>query len=238
MREEARLDPRDAEELHDALLGMVILRPAPDWTTWFDALVLDGRAARAMTDRRTALACHREPPARSRRCSREPRSSPAWSLPEPLASRPRPDVEVAAVAAVRGHVSTLGPCTVADLAALTTLPAGAVAGALARLEAEGFVLRGRFDPERSVSGEMEFCERRLLARIHRYTTERLRQEIEPVTAQDFMRFLLRWQHVAPGSQCEGRRGLLAVVEQLQGFELAAGSWEEAVLPGACRELPA
>ena len=60
--------------------------------------------------------------------------------------------------------------------------------------------------------------------------ERLRREIEPVTAQDFVRFLLRWQHVAPFTQLEGRRGLLAVVHQLQGFELAAGAWEEAVLP--------
>src|SRR5262249_58124233 len=92
------------------------------------------------------------------------------------------------------------------------------------------VLRGRLDPNASDAAEREFGERRLLARIHRYTTERLRQEIEPVTAQDFLRFLLRWQHVAPGTQGEGRRGLLAVVEQLQGFELAAGSWEETVLP--------
>jgi ATP-dependent Lhr-like helicase len=73
-------------------------------------------------------------------------------------------------------------------------------------------------------------ERRLLARIHRSTLDRLRREIEPVTAQDFMRFLLRWQHVAPHTQLEGRRGLLAVIEQLQGFELAAGAWEESVLP--------
>jgi len=155
---------------------------------------------------------------------------PALTLPEPLASRPIPDAEDAAVAAVRGHVSTLGPCTADDLTSLTMLPASTIDCALARLEAEGFVLRGRFDLERGDPGKMEFCERRLLARIHRYTTERLRQEIEPVTAQDLVRFLLRWQHVAPGTQCEGRRGLLAVVEQLQGFELAAGSWEEAVFP--------
>ena len=110
-------------------------------------------------------------------------------------------------------------------------PSSAVEQALARLEAEGFVLRGRFDPERDEGDrDVEFCERRLLARIHRYTTDRLRREIEPVTAQDFMRFLLRWQHVAPDTQMEGRRGLLAVIEQLQGFEVAAGSWEEAVLP--------
>ena len=109
--------------------------------------------------------------------------------------------------------------------------------ALARLEAEGFALRGRFDPAAPASTE-EFCERRLLARIHRYTTERLRREIEPVTAQDLMRFLLRWQHVAPDTQLEGRRGLLTAIEQLQGFEIAAGSWEPAVLPARVARLPA
>ena len=65
----------------------------------------------------------------------------------------------------------------------------------------------------------EFCARRLLARIHAYTRERQRREIEPVTARDFVRFLLRWQHVAPGTQGEGRLGVLSIVEQLQ-----ATSW--------------
>src|SRR5262249_52786570 len=103
---------------------------------------------------------------------------------------------------------------------------------LARLEAEGTVLRGRFDPAHE--GTEEVCERRLLARIHRYTTDRLRREIEPVTAQDLMRFLLRWQHVAQGTQLEGREGLLAAIEQLQGFEIAAGSWGPAILPARVR----
>src|SRR5205085_9465152 len=122
-----------------------------------------------------------------------------------------------------------GPTTAPELARSSGLEVSAVERSLARLEAEGFAIRGRFDPERE-DAAVEFCERRLLARIHRYTTDRLRREIEPVTAQDFMRFLLRWQHVAPGTQMEGRRGLLAVIEQLQGFEIAAGSWEEHVLP--------
>src|SRR5207253_3718318 len=81
----------------------------------------------------------------------------------------------------------------------------------------------------SAEGPEEFCARRLLARIHNYTQQRLRREIEPVTAQDFMRFLLPWQHVAPGTQREGRLGVLAAIEQLQGFELAAGAWEKDVL---------
>jgi len=115
---------------------------------------------------------------------------------------------------------------VVDLVEATGLPRSDVGIALARLEGEGFAFRGRFtDPD----GPEEFCARRLLARIHAYTQQRLRREIEPVTAQDLMRFLLRWQHVAPGTRREGRLGVLAVVEQLQGFELAAGAWEKAVL---------
>src|SRR5439155_1127724 len=127
----------------------------------------------------------------------------------------------------------LGPCTADELAARLGLALPTVDAALARLEAEGFVLRGHFDPVRSVTASgasVEFCERRLLARIHRYTTTELRREIEPVTAQDFLRFLLRWQHVTAEGRREGRRGLLAVIEQLQGFEVAAGSWEESVFP--------
>jgi ATP-dependent Lhr-like helicase len=78
-------------------------------------------------------------------------------------------------------------------------------------------------------GEEEFCSRRLLARIHSYTRQRQRREIEPVTARDFVRFLLRWQHVVPGTRSEGRLGVLSVIEQLQGYELAAGAWENSVL---------
>jgi ATP-dependent Lhr-like helicase len=147
---------------------------------------------------------------------------------------PAPDAETAAAAAVRGHLATLGPCTAADLVASTGLGAGEVAAAIARLEAEGFLLRGQFDPARR-GGDPEICERRLLARLHRHTVERLRREIEPVTAQDFMRFLLRWQHVAPGTQLEGREGVLAAIEQLQGFEIAAGSWEASILSARVAE---
>src|SRR5207302_6100238 len=108
----------------------------------------------------------------------------------------------------------------------TGLPEGDLTIAVARLEGEGFVFRGRFSASH---GPEEFCPRRLLARIHSYTQARLRREIEPVTARDFMRFLLRWQHLAPGTQREGRLGVLSVVEQLQGYELAAGAWEREVL---------
>src|SRR5437667_5771961 len=98
---------------------------------------------------------------------------------------------------------------------------------LLKLERQGRILRGRFTPGTS---ELEWCDRRLLARIHRYTLNRLRSEIEPVAAADFMRFLLHWQHVAAGGQLKGAEGLAAIVEQLEGFELAAAAWEHDVLP--------
>ena len=103
---------------------------------------------------------------------------------------------------------------------------------LGALEHEGFVLRGRFTPG---VAELEWCERRLLARIHRYTLDRLRQEIEPVTAADFMRFLLRWQRVAPDARAEGPEGLGAVLDLLDGCEVPAGAWEADVLPARLGE---
>jgi ATP-dependent Lhr-like helicase len=117
--------------------------------------------------------------------------------------------------------------TVAQLAAVTALDEGTIAIALARLQQEGFALSGEFEPGEA---DPQWCSRRLLARIHGYTQKRLRREIEPVTAQDLMRFLLRWHHVAPGTQRQGRSGLMATIEQLQGCELPAGTWESQVLP--------
>ncbi|HVJ25819.1 MAG TPA: ATP-dependent DNA helicase, partial [Burkholderiales bacterium] len=96
--------------------------------------------------------------------------------------------------------------------------------ALVALEGQGRVLRGKFS-----STELEWCDRRLLARIHRYTLNKLRAEIEPVSAADFLRFLLHWQHVAGEDQLKGVDGLMAAIEQLEGFELAAAAWENDVL---------
>ena len=130
-----------------------------------------------------------------------------------------------AATALRGHLEVLGPVTSAYLEEATGLGHTAVQVGLAELESDGFAIRGRFDP--SIDDE-QWCARRLLARIHNYTQKRLRREIEPVTAQDFLRFLLRWQHATPDTRLEGRRGLCALVEQLQGFELSAGAWEQHV----------
>jgi ATP-dependent Lhr-like helicase len=225
VREEARPDCRGAEELHDLLLELVVFRPAPAYETWFRELAGAGRAASVLTGAGPFWFPAEQRP-RVQALFRGAPIEPDVRVPAGLTTTA--DEEEARVFTVRGHLARLGPCTVAELAAHTGLAATAIPVPLARLEADGLVLRGRFDPTREAAEE--FCERRLLARIHRYTTERLRREIEPVTAQDLVRFLLRWQHVAPGAQLEGRQGLLLAIEQLQGFEVAAGSWEPSVLP--------
>jgi ATP-dependent Lhr-like helicase len=228
VREEARPDPRDPEELHDLLVHQVVFQPEPAFAAWYQALAQQGRA--------TTLTS----PAGPRWVAAEglgaalalfvgAKIAPPLQLPASLAARPSPTLEEAAALTLKGHLASTGPCTAADLAARTGLGGSDVEIALGRLEAEGFALRGRFDPA-AVGGAEEFCERRLLARIHRYTTDRLRREIEPATAQDFLRFLLRWQHLAPGTQRVGRRGVLAALEQLEGFQCAAGGWEDRVLP--------
>jgi ATP-dependent Lhr-like helicase len=105
-------------------------------------------------------------------------------------------------------------------------PAVASLRGLHQLESLGFVLRGRFSPD---APEDEYCDRRLLARIHRYTLDRLRREIDPVSAQDFMRFLLRWQHLAPDGKLAGKQGVRQAIARLEGFEAPAGSWERDLL---------
>ncbi|MGN6134614.1 MAG: Lhr family ATP-dependent helicase, partial [Aureliella sp.] len=115
---------------------------------------------------------------------------------------------------------------------LTTAPLGLepddISAALVALEVEGFALRGHFTPG---SNAEEWCDRRLLARIHHYTVRRLRAEIEPVAARDFLRFLLDWQRVTPETRLEGPDAVSAAVALLEGFEVPAGAWETEILPG-------
>jgi len=135
--------------------------------------------------------------------------------------------ETALVDVLRARMTGLGPTTAAALAQDLGLPQSDIDLALVALEHDGFVLRGRFTPD--ARGE-EWCERHLLARIHRYTIKRLRREIEPVDARDFMRFLFEWQRIAPGTQVSGPDALVAVLAQLEGFEAAAAAWENEILP--------
>ena len=163
----------------------------------------------------------------SRRAHRAPHDAPP---PRPL-DEAVPGEDAALAEVLRGHLEiAAGPCTVTELSRATGLDAARA------LERPRPPRGGGLRPARAASIRAvprttgpEYCARRLLARIHGYTQARLRREIEPVTAQDFMRFLLRWQRVAPGTQRDGMHGALAAIEQLQGFELSAGAWEEGVL---------
>ena len=128
---------------------------------------------------------------------------------------------------VRCRMENTGPTTVTELASLFFLPQAELEVVLHALEAEGQVLRGSF---RRRATEVEWCDRRILARIHSRTLGRLRREIEPVTPVDLIRFLLRWQHLSEGTRLHGEAGLRVVLEQLQGFEAPASAWEASLLP--------
>jgi ATP-dependent Lhr-like helicase len=151
----------------------------------------------------------------------------------------------AVVEILRGRLDGLGPVTVEELAASFALTTNQIDQALARLEGEGFAMQGQFTPggtqasspansQEEARGDgrapIEWCSRRLLARIHRYTLNRLRREIEPVSATDFMRFLFVWQKVTPDQKVEGPQSVATVLEQLEGFEAPAGAWESEILP--------
>jgi ATP-dependent helicase Lhr and Lhr-like helicase len=234
-RGEAAPDLREPEELHDLLLALGVCQPDPAHEAWFQELVAAGRALIVSCDgageTQALLWCATERRSRVEALFPDAMFSPDKRL-SANAEQEDLDPDDAAAEVLRGHLDLLGPVSVEQLAVRTGLQASRVEVGLARLEAEGFAMRGRFDPalERPDGAAEQWCARRLLARIHGYTQQRLRREIEPVSPQDFMRFLLRWQHVTSGTQCQARAGVLAVIDKLQGFELAAGAWEEAILP--------
>jgi ATP-dependent Lhr-like helicase len=128
---------------------------------------------------------------------------------------------------VRGRIEVCGPIAASELAARLVLQQSEIDAALLALEAEGFVLRGKFHPD---AAEQEWCDRRLLARIHRLTIDRLRAEIQPVSVHDFYRFLFAWQRADQEHRVEGLEGLQSILEQLDGCELPLAAWESAVLP--------
>jgi ATP-dependent helicase Lhr and Lhr-like helicase len=225
VREEARPVPRDAEELHDSLLSLVMLKAEPALSPLFDALVARGRAVVACTQH-GEFWCALELRGAASRLLESASFCPDLHPPAQAAAATSLDREELAARAVRGHLELCGPASPAALSERTGIDQATVELALSRLRHEGFALSGFF--EASVGVE-QFCARRLLDRIHRYTRDRLRREIEPVSPQDFMRFLLEWQGVTPSSRRTGPGGLSAVIEQLQGFEAAVASWEHDVL---------
>ena len=231
---------RDADELHDALLVLGLLPqrqallrcvapPPDDVLSWFRSLNQAGRAYTVtppggepawVAAERLSLACALFPEG-----ALDPPSEGQTDL-DGNAARAEQAAD-ALLAVVRGWVECSGPLTASGLAGILGLPTADVEYAVSQLENEGTVLRGNFIPGRT---EQEFCDRRILARIHRSTIEGLRSQVEPVPPTAFLRFLFQWQHTAPSARLQGEGGLLDVVEMLQGFELAAGAWEQDVLP--------
>ncbi|BGE87094.1 MULTISPECIES: DEAD/DEAH box helicase [Methylosinus] len=229
VKSEAWPEPIDAEELHDALLWIGCLAEAevaaaPEWSGWLAALAREKRAARFETER-TAVWIAAERLSQLRALWPKARLAPQIAPPDGEAQLW--SAEQALIEILRGRLEGLGPVTEHALAAALGLSPSDVAGALLALEAEGAVMRGRFLP--GAEGA-QWCDRRLLARIHHYTIKRLRAEIEPVAARDFLRFLCEWQHVAGDARLEGPEALGAALEALEGFEAPAGSWETEILP--------
>ena len=238
-------DVRDLEELHDALLTLIalpvgseILRgnnalstklrdSLPAWTPLFDQLAAGRRAGLArvhdaaywVASERLSVFMQIFPSAR-------------FETPLPHVEWQELSRQEALLACVTGWIAHSGPITASQLSAVLALSVPDIEKSLLHLESRGVVLRGKFTSSLShdiVAGSTEWCERRLLARIHRLTLGRLRKEIQTVTPAQFMDWLLSWQHVAPRTQVHGERGALEVIRQMQGFEAPANSWERQIL---------
>ena len=241
--DEAWPDVRDAEELHDALLTLVALPAAANqellpssrllaklqesvhaWNPFFEQLVADRRAGRATVGSASYWFAAERVPAFTQIFP-----AACFEVSPPKLESRMVSGEDALLSLVTGWMSHAGPVAAAPLASLLSLPVSGIDKALLRLESSGVVLRGKFsDPH---SEQTEWCERRLLARIHRLTLGQLRKEIQSVTPAQFMNWQLRWQHVAPGTQLLGERGTLEAIRQVQGFEAPANSWERQILRG-------
>ena len=236
VRNEAWPDARTADELHDALIVLGFITQtevnqdvsAPIWQPLLASLTLDGRATLLSTPHGEKLWAAAErlhelltlfPDA-----PREPPIEPYREGDEQTQHK-----EDALRELIRSRLEGLGPVTITQLAAPLGLSLQQVTIVMLELEQEGFVIQGQFT---LTTGETEWCERRLLARIHRYTLQRLRSEIEPVAPADFMRFLFRWQRCE--DRGEGQQALAAVLAQLEGFSIPAAAWEAEILPARVR----
>ncbi|MEE2637608.1 MAG: DEAD/DEAH box helicase [Acidobacteriota bacterium] len=220
---------RDPDELHDALLTLVAVPPAAEWASWWPSLVVAKRAGELRVGQMVFWVPTEH--VGLIRCV-YPNACIHPSLPDIGQTLPV-DQEHGVAELLRGWLESSGPETVSALASRLALTEGQIGAGLARLEGEGQVLRGHFRTRAPIGGasgpEVEWCNRRVLARIHRLTLGHLRREIEPVSAAQFIRFLHRWQHLAPGTSLHGSDGLLQVLKQLQGYEISGAALEHDVL---------
>ena len=235
LRDECWPDVRDEHELHDLLCSLTVVPVeieahdgAIHWPLFFERLAGQGRATVAEhAGRRYLVAAERVEHLRL-----------LW--PEVVFERPvacPPDAkELPASEVVRrcvqGWMALLGPVTSASLGARLGMEPAAIRAAMLVMEMQGSVLRGVFEGAGKVAADedVEWCERRLLQRIHKRTLAGLRKQIEPVTPAVYMQWLLRWQHVAPRTQLSGEAGVLEALRLLEGFEAPAIEWERTLLP--------
>jgi len=233
VREEAWPDVRDADELHDVLLELmalpehssterIVTKPIAAWADHFVALAASGRAIRARSGERSYWLAAEKTKTFAAIFPDSSFDSPAAEIESQQPSR-----EDALFTCITGWLAHLGPVTFPCLADYLGLAPTDVEKAMLHMEAAGSVLRGQFTD--SSGGETEWCDRRLLARIHRLTLGSLRKQIQPVNAAQFMRWLLRWQHLTPETRLLSERGTLEALQQLQGFEAPANAWEQQIL---------
>ena len=240
VHDEAWPDATTRDELHDSLLWLAYLtdeevRRNPLWPPLLEELAQQRRVARLMQAGLPGMASQALWVTAERRPMFDALFPGAVFDPDvatPSQYEKSWVADEAIVEIVRGRLEGLGPVTATALAASLGVPLSQIDIALAALQGEGFAMRGRFTPG---VPEEEWCERRLLARIHRYTVKRLRAEIEPVLAKDFMRFLFEWQRVTPEARMQGPDALAAVLTQLEGFEAPASAWETELLPARINE---
>jgi ATP-dependent Lhr-like helicase len=238
VREEAWPAPTGVDEMHEALMNLACISDTEagtneQWLGWLATLAAGGRASRLQIGAGQSMWLAVE------RLTCLQAIYPQADLSPPLQPLPGFDEtweqEDAVLEVVRARLSAFGPLTIDDIAQPLGLPAPQVNQALAQLEREGHVLRGQFTPD---AHQEQWCERHLLARIHRYTVKRLRREIEPVELQDFMRFLFDWQHVSGTSQGQGAKVLPAIVAQFEGYPAAASAWDSDLLPARIKDYSA
>jgi ATP-dependent Lhr-like helicase len=223
VRAECWPDIRDHHELHDLLMSLMALPVsqvdddrARHWPHFFERLQLDGRAlTMACGDKACWIATERLPMVKA-----------VWQEATSNAIR-----DEALRKCVQGWIQILGPVTASQFACDLSLDSAWVYQQFVALEVQGILMRGIFErPQPAGDFEIEWCERRILQRIHKLTIGTRRRQVEPVPPSTFMRWLLRWQHLAPQTQLTGEDGLLEVLAQLEGFEAPAVEWEKTILP--------
>ncbi len=238
VREEAWPEVWNADELHDALMLLLVISEreglACGWADHFGTLVSSRRATTLRTGNIVLWVAAEQLPLL---LAALPGVHPEPRLVDPANSVAYAwTADEAAKELLRGRLQGLGPVTAAALAEGIGVDPGTVQCALVALEAEGFVLRGRFTPQTGLgTSDTEWCERRLLARIHRYTINHLPAELEPVSAVDFQRFLLEWHGLGTDQPREGVHALAATIDQLEGFEAASSAWEQDILPSRIKQ---